>query len=338
MRVALLGVPLSVALLASAAHAAGGERSRARLELVRAPGTESCIEKRALERAVERRLHRTVFEEPAELLVEVRLAKAKNDWKAGIVLHDKHGRELGRRELDTAAKDCSALDASLALVLALLVDAPPEPPPEPMKTPSGTPPAAEKSPRSPTPIVLPKDTFAPREPWRFVPTIALAGAVDRLPGFAFGPRLGVEFLPPRFLEFRLSVGALLPYDETEEGERFGASFGLVDALVEICPLGFATTAVRVSGCLGQSIGRLSVTGFGFDENRQETSTLDLVLTAGLSSWFAVAGPLGVRLGLAAGFPLSRNSYGWRTPSGSRQEFWRRGYVVGSGDVAVGLTL
>jgi hypothetical protein len=134
------------------------------------------------------------------------------------------------------------------------------------------------------------------------------------------------------------VGALLPYDETEEGERFGGSFWLVDALVEICPLGFGTPAVRVSGCLGQSVGRLSVTGFGFDENRQETSTLDLVLTAGVSSWFAVAGAFGVRLGLATGFPLSRNSYGYRTPDGARLEFWQRGYVLGSGELAVGLEL
>jgi hypothetical protein len=341
MRAALLGVSLSIALVAIPARAAEGERSRARLDLVRTPGTEACIEKRGLERAVERRLRRKVFQEPAGLLVEVRIARTERDWIAGIVLYDAHRRELGRRELDTAAKDCSALDASLALVLALLVDSPPEPEPEPTETPPHTPAAPPTPPEPrppPTPIVLPKDTFAPREPWRFVPTAAFAGAIDRLPGFAFGPRAGVAFLPPRFPEFRLSVGALLPYDETEEGERFGGSFWLVDALVEICPLGFGASAVRVSGCLGQSVGRLSVTGFGFDQNGVEAASLDLVLTAGLSSWFVIAGPFGVRLGLGAGFPLSRNSYGYRTPDGARLEFWQRGYVLGSGELAVGLEL
>ena len=341
MRAALLGVSLSIALLALTAGAAEGERSRARLDLVRTPGTEACIEKRGLERAVERRLRRKVFQEPAGLLVEVRIVRSEDNWLASIVLYDAQRRELGRRELDTAANDCSALDASLALVLALLVDSPPEPQPEPTEAPPGTPAVVPKPPEprpAPTPIVLPKDTFAPREPWRFVPTAAFAGAIDRLPGFAFGPRAGVAFLPPRFPEFRLSVGLLLPYEKTEEGERYGGSFWLADALAEICPLGFGTSAVRVSGCLGQSVGRLSVSGFGFDENRDEAATLDLVLTGGLSSWFAVAGPLGVRLGLAAGFPLSRNSYGYTTPNGSRLEFWQRGYVVGSGELAVGLEL
>ena len=340
MRAGLLGVSLTIALAAIAARAADGERSRARLELVRTPGTESCIEKRSLERDVERRLRRKVFQEPAGLLVEVRLARAENDWAAGIVLYDAHGRELGRRELDTEADDCSALDASLALVLALLVDSPPEPRPQPTQAPSETPATAAQTPERrppPPPIVLPKDTFAPREPWRFIPALAFAAAVDRLPGFSFGPRAGVAFLPPRFLEFRLSVGLLVQGDKTEEGERFGGSFWLIDALAEICPLAYATPSVRLSGCVGQSVGRLSVTGFGFDRNGGEAAAADVVLTAGLSSWFLVARPFGVRLGLGGGFPLSRNSYGYKTPGG-RLEIWQRGYVVGSGELGVGLEL
>src|SRR5688572_7710227 len=158
MRAALLGLSLSIALFAITAPAAEGERSRARLDLVRTPGTESCIEKRGLERAVERRLRRKVFQEPAGLLVEVRIARTEGNWIASIVLYDAHRRELGRRELDTAAEDCSALDASLALVLALLVDSPPEPQPEPTEAPAATPTGAPKPPvprPPPTPIVLP---------------------------------------------------------------------------------------------------------------------------------------------------------------------------------------
>jgi hypothetical protein len=79
-----------------------------------------------------------------------------------------------------------------------------------------------------------------------------------------------------------------------------------------------------------------VTGFGFDENDEEPG-LDLVVTAGVSSFLMVARPFGVHLGLGAGFPLSRNAYSARTDEGA-VEVWQRGYVVGSGEIGVGLEL
>src|SRR5262245_41837928 len=98
---------LAILFGATGAHAADGERSRARLELQATEDARSCMKKRELERAVERRLRRKVFEEPAELVVEVRLEKTDDRWKADIVLSDAERHELGRRDLDTAAKDCS---------------------------------------------------------------------------------------------------------------------------------------------------------------------------------------------------------------------------------------
>jgi hypothetical protein len=294
------------------------------------------MEKLELERAVERRLRRKVFQEPAELVVEVRLARADERWKAEIVLSDAERRELGRRDLDTAAKDCSSLDASLALVVALLVDSPPNPPPPAEMPPDAEKPVVPSPPPRPTRLELPKDTPAPREPWRFVPVASVSVALDRLPGFAFGPRAGVQFLPPRFPEFRLSVGALLPKETTIGSEEFGGRFWLVDALFELCPFTHESDAVRLSGCIGQSVGRLSVTGVGFEQNDVEPG-LDLVVTAGLSSFLMVARPFGVHLGLGAGFPLSRNSYSAATAEGS-VEVWQRGYVVGTGEIGVGLEL
>jgi hypothetical protein len=336
MRQALLGVSLTVALGVTDAHASDKERLRARLELDSGEETSSCMTKRELERAVERRLRRKVFQEPAELDVKVRFTRVEATWKVELALSDAQGRELGRRSLDTAANDCSALDASLALVVALLVDSPPEPPP-----PAETPVSAEKPAVPPAPpvtsIEVPKETFAPREPWRFVPTLSVSGAYDRLPGFAFGPRAGIAFLPPHFPEFRVSVGALLPSEETHESEEYGARFWLIDALFELCPIAHSGPSGRISGCIGQSVGRLSVSGFGFDENDDEPG-LDLVVTAGISSFFRIAGPFGGLIGLGAGFPLSRNTYSARTAEGERIEVWQRGYVVGTAEAGVGLEL
>lgn len=340
MRLGPLGVSLAIALAASPVLAAERERSLARLELAVSDETQSCIDQPALEKAVERRLKRKVFREPAELLVKVRFARTESGWSAELVLSDDQQRELGRRALDTAAADCSALDASLALVVALLVDSPPEPPPPPAPTveaplePKPVPP--EPAPAPPTTrIELPKDTFAPREPWRFVPTASFSVALDRLPGFAFGPRVGVALLPPHFPEVRASVGALLPQEHSAESEGVGGRFWLVDAALELCPLAHRSMTVRISGCFGQSVGRLSVEGFGFDENSAEPG-VDLVVTAGLSSFFLVAPPFGLLLGLGAGLPLSRNAYFASGPDGERVEVWQRGYVVGTGEVGVGL--
>lgn len=338
MRHGLLALVLPAVLGVTHAHAADGERSRAlaRLELVTDEGASSCMSKRELEVAVERRLRRKVFREPAELDVKVRFTRIGNAWSAELALADSQGRELGRRALDTQAKDCSALDASLALVVALLVDSPPEPPPPPPETPTPAEKPAPPPPRS-TSIEVPKETYAPREPWRFVPTLSVSAAYDRLPGFAWGPRAGVAFLPPHFPEFRVSVGALLPSEKTHESGEFGARFWLIDALFELCPLGHASPSVRLSGCIGQSVGRLSVSGFGFDENDEEPG-VDLVVTAGVSSFFLLAPPFGAFIGLGAGFPLSRNTYSARTAEGERIEVWQRGYVVGTAEAGVGLEL
>jgi hypothetical protein len=135
----------------------------------------------------------------------------------------------------------------------------------------------------------------------------------------------------------VSVGALLPTEESHESGEFGGRFWLIDALFELCPIGHSSPSVRLSGCIGQSVGRLSVSGFGFDENDDEPG-LDLVVTTGVSSFFRVAGRFGVFVGLGAGFPLSRNTYSARTAEGQRIEVWQRGYVVGSGEAGVGLEL
>ena len=199
MREALPGVSLAIVLAATLAEASAPERAFARLELHSAEATASCIEKRELEVAVERRLRRKVFREPAGLVFDVRLARSEQGWTAELVLFDAQGRELGRRALDTKARDCSALDASLALVVALLVDSPPEPPP-PVETAPAGPPVTPPVPPTPPPtrIELPKDTHAPREPWHFVPTRLVLRGVRPASGLCFRAARG-RYLSPALL-------------------------------------------------------------------------------------------------------------------------------------------
>ena len=99
----------------------------ATLDVNRAEGAESCLEATALQTAVERRLERSVFVPPGRSAVGVKLhfeRRADRTFVAEVELLDRHGTPLGRRELKTRAAHCSALDDSLALVVALLVDSP----------------------------------------------------------------------------------------------------------------------------------------------------------------------------------------------------------------------
>jgi hypothetical protein len=186
----------------------------AELAVEKAPGAERCIEKAALASAVETRLGRRVFDvrRPPDLDVKVRLGRPRpNEWRAELVLLDLNGNELGRRELVTKARDCSALDASIALVLALLVDAPPNlPPPEPAAESDSPAPPAEPAPAPPqpprpaAPLVLPSDTFAPREPGRVALSVSAATVVGVAPRPLFGAAVTLGFRPPRLLGFRVS--------------------------------------------------------------------------------------------------------------------------------------
>src|SRR6187402_343119 len=100
------------------------------LSVTHGQGTADCATHAQLSSAVERRLKRRVFvpAEQAALRVDVAFSKRGEDIEAKILLADEQGRSRGTRSLLTSSH-CSALDDSLALSVALLVDEPPEPPP-----------------------------------------------------------------------------------------------------------------------------------------------------------------------------------------------------------------
>ncbi|HEX5098309.1 MAG TPA: hypothetical protein VFV94_02370, partial [Polyangiaceae bacterium] len=149
----------------------------ASLDVTREAGAESCLEASALETAVERRLERPVFVPAGRGAVGVSLhfqRRAERTFAAEVVLLDRHGAALGRRELKTRAPHCSALDDSLALVVALLVDSPEAreqaaapPAPESSAAPPSTaaPPAASAAAPPETTVTIPPDVAAPREPY-----------------------------------------------------------------------------------------------------------------------------------------------------------------------------
>lgn len=342
------GLGVAASLLATTAHGAAPGGASARLELERTDEARSCIEEKRLVRAVERRLRRAAFDpaQEATLFVHVALSRREAEFVAAIELSDAEG-VLGRRELATLARHCSALDDSLALVVALLVESPPErvvpPPAAPAQVGAqpGVPPApeeaslpapAEVSEHAPTTLEIPKETFAPREPLRFALRGSVLGAAGLLPNVALGPELGFGVHVPHGPWVRLSVEAYIRQTESVSSDA-GARLARQRFGLEVCApeVGFPWLAL----CLGQRVGAFSAAGFGFDHSFDR-----LVVTFALVGGPDLTFPLGRYLSLSFGarleLPLSRHRVDAGLSDGSARELFAEAPV--SATLRAGLEL
>lgn len=320
-----------------------GEAQRvlvATLDVDKGPGTERCIDEPDLASAVESRLGRRVFDvrTPADLAVRLRLDRPKpGEWRGQLTLLDMSGNELGRREIVTRAKDCSALDASLALVVALLVDAPPNLPPELLAPPASAPPPAAPPPpkqRAPTALVIRRDSFAPREPWRFNVVASAVGLLGVAPRPLLGVSAGLWFEPPRLPEFRVT-GEFFPGTPVELDPGRGAELTLVRFGLGICPLQHDAGSARVELCAGQAVGWIDAAGFGFDQNLASTE-LAYALEAGATGWWAPVRGFGLWLSVGAEVPLVRNAYVSGTGADGLPELYRASPVAGRAQIGAGI--
>jgi hypothetical protein len=344
MRHGLWAVVLGVCCWAAPGRA-DDQYPRVALAVARGEGTERCVDADELDRAVTARLQRAAFTKnpPVELRLELTLEKRKSrGFVAVVVLADAKGGELGRRELETRATNCSSLDDSLALVVALLVDSPEaqqeanarrtaatsvEVTPAPAPAPTATP--------KPRPIAIPDDTPPRRESYRLDIAGTLRGVAGAVPGIALGGELFVALRPPRFIELRLR-GALFPADQTVGSTR-GGRFSLAELLLELCPLEQELGDVRFSGCIGQSVGRVRAEGFGFVRNARSDAVV-IALGAGVSARYLVAAPIFVLAGLGISAPIEQNTYVSRASDGSTQRIFRASVVTGSAFGGLGVEL
>jgi hypothetical protein len=346
MRASISALALSFGTLLSS-RAAWADAPRvlvATLEVQKDLGAERCIDEPALAQAVEERLARPVFDvrSPPDLVVQVRLTRPQpSEWRGDLRLLDVNGNELGRRELVTKAKDCSALDASLALVVALLVDAPPNMPPEPSPEPAPTtepaappPPVPVRPTPAPTRLVVPENTFAPREPWDVALYAAATGLVGIAPRPLFGAALTLEVHPPRLFGLRAS-GEFLPKARVELDPDRGAELTLVRFGLAVCPLEKEAGPLRFEICAGQEVGWLGVTGFGFDENL-ESGELAYSVEGGGSAFLHLVAGLGLWISAAVEVPLVRNDYFSASEAISREDLYRAKPIAGNAQIGAGI--
>ena len=271
----------------------------------------------ALQRAVEARLQRRIFvaDSSAQLVIRLRLAlRNKRQWTAELRLDDETGVNLGERTLSTSAAHCSALDDSLALIVALLVDAPlsDRERVEPLSTGTRAVPEPESAARAPgspstakaTRIELPTSTLAPRQPWRWEASAGATLALGLLPGKAFGFELAVSGKAPRAPELRLFGGAYAPREAYAGPGDAGARFAALFVGLEVCPFEGQLGSLRWSTCAGQSVAWLHAAAFGYDQN-SSTDRLIYALLARGALLLPLLGPVSAHLSARAELPLAR---------------------------------
>lgn len=336
-----------LAALAGVSALAGSVRAQdapvlAELEWRGGPSGENCIDAEELRSTVEARLSRPLFAPRGQADVRVvgGIEAAGGKWLARITLTSARGEPMGERELESESRDCSALDDSLALVLAVMLDIPRTriPEPAPARAASAPPPAVDtpampEAPPTVSKLLVPKDTSPRRPRWRFEIGLGASGAYGLLPEFSFGVRGHVAVKPPEFWKVGMDVGAYASVDEAIVSADAGANFSPKELGVFVCPLDLPLAGIQVEACVVQHMGRLRVEGFGFDSNeKQERPYLNLGI-AGAAS-LQIVGPLSVRVGIDVETPLLRETFRYGSQAGEEPSLFRMAPVLVAGQIGV----
>lgn len=273
---------LAIAVTSTAARA---DVPAVALSWTRLPGAEACIDAPGVARAVEDKIGQVlVTPARASRSVEGRIAPRRGGgWEAVLAVAGPDGRITSRRTLETTNADCRALDAPVALVIALLVD------PDGRAAPS-------------RPDVVIREVIV-RESWRFAANIRGDLETGLFANAAPMATLGLVFDLPRLPRIELAGSVALARDASTAlpGRTVAQSFVGVSAAA--CPaLPFARGRARGFVCGGARLGRLAWSGAGFEQNLDGAAlvpalTLDARGVLDLAGPISAVAALGVRVAL-----------------------------------------
>jgi len=321
---------LATSLLAASSSAAS-ERASTFLEWKRSAQASECLDGDRFATAVEKALRRKVFVEVsrADLVISVALDHpAPERWSAAIDLEDRSGKRLGHRELSMRASQCAAIDESLALVVALMVDVSRE---SVHAQAPVAPVAAEHAKEESLPV--PAREKGLRGHWQPMLYLLASARVGQLSGLGRGITMGGELSSPQGWSASISATAWAPAQTSIDDA--GAKYRLVTADMNLCAVTRSASRADLSGCLGQQIGWLDSRAFGFDVNRKQSGLVyDLTLRTRMTWW--ATSMVGLHLGLGAAFPLAQDEFYGRRADGSTVRLMSRPIVVPLADFGLGL--
>ncbi|HEX3597409.1 MAG TPA: hypothetical protein VHU80_20015 [Polyangiaceae bacterium] len=309
------------------------ENVSARLIWERAPDATSCIDRRALEEAVNRRWRRQVFVEgAADLVVEGRVGRGEHDrWSASVEMRRADGTSLGTRELVTRASDCGALNDSVALALGIMLDVSRKRIAEERATRrEGVREAPGDELVQGAPIAVPEPA---RAPWHLESFAALEGFAGILPHFDAGGRFGVAAVPPE--RFRLEVSASVYAVDDVSPARPGARFRAWAAELGGYPVDFTGGQFRADLGVGVRVIAVHAAGVGLDQNAAADTVVPAVGPRVLASFWPLPA-LGVIAGLGGDISMTRYRFVYRATGGAAVSVFETGLF--SAQMFVGVVL
>lgn len=326
-------------LLSTAAHAEPATPRTSSLSWVRTSGAESCVSTPVLARSVEERLRRPVFVSAADASVSVEGLVQRTDkpagWTATLTLRDAKGEPLGTRELHRDGADCHALDASLSLVIAVMID-PDAKADEPAPESPGPPPPVTRTVIQKQIVLVALPEKPKPTPWCFDGGAAAALLVGPLPGVAFGAQAHALLEPPRWPALE-GFGMVVPQSSKDAPGGTGSvafSLGLLGG--GVCPLRHHGDRFHAYGCLQGQIGVLRASSSGFAAAAPASYRLVLASAVEARATYRVVGPFTVRAGLGLGVPWLRHRFVYEDAAGNMRELHRIAPVALQADLGMGV--
>lgn len=312
----------------SSSRAYASEFATAQLQTY-APERADCASSATLASAVEAHLQRQMFvrQPSADLDVKVAYAREPKHWVADIELKTAAGRPLGRRKLSSQASECSAMNESLALILALMVD---------LTRAEVTTRSAPAVPGIATEVHV-AEPPAPASAW--LAQLSLTGQLrlGQLPDLAAGAGLATVLRHRSGWGPRLGVAAWLPSSEQDHSTRAGARFSAYVAEIGLCRELQHAGRLELSLCTGSELGLLRGQGIGYQRSQTARTPLIDPYALAESTWWPTA-HLGLQLGLSVTFPLIRDQFYATRSDGSEIALFKPAAVVPSLRVGICLQL
>ena len=247
---------------------------------------------------VEQRLRRRVFLTQAvtDLSVRVNYSQTPGTFYADVQLYSAKGRVLGHRTLSALGQDCSVLDDSVSLVMALMVDMTRDE-------------VREKS--EARMVVDTSDVSIPAPaPHRTERSNSVAfqlvGSSGMVPNVGLGGRIAVELRIFGGVSLEAGVSSLVPMVFHDAPNR-GAKFNFLAVDLGACGAIAKNPNGTVALCMGSELGLEVVRGFGYLVSAGGRSLMINPYTK-LQGSYWIGPKFGVKVAMGAALPTHREEF------------------------------
>jgi hypothetical protein len=269
---------------------------------IRWTSRDGCLDGEALRAAVSGRTRRrpVLGAAGADAIITGRAAAAGSGWQVELVVTDRGGAILGRRDFTVPEPGCAALRDHVGLVVSMLVDS----------------------------SVVERATAPSGARWRADLGLAAVAEAGRLPSVRPGLSAAIGLRAPGGWRIELAAAGFA----RAEAEAAGGSTSLTwraGAVTGCIP------AWRLDACAGLEVGALTGRGSGFVRNQRDRQVLvDGLAGARLDQ--PLLGPVFLRAGLELRAAAVRPRFGYQDESGVFQALYEPSLLAATARLGLGV--